>query len=386
MPPPQPSLFAERDEDPLEGPPGKKIKLDVDEPQLKEEPIAEVGGQDNLKDTQKSALGPSSKSLPPVLLSLLKSIQSTLQTTFPTAPPHTAQRLAELLLNPKQHYRTLPSYLRALDRIVSVASPATIFPLPTIQPTTTTNGTLLNGTLSNPSSPRSGEEEADFIGGAELTEIPWLRDVTNAEALTATGAHNRAASDLRTESTSLIDGPHGAGSVETVTVNTLNGISTLSSTSVPRDESTSSPQGVTQGEILRQEQEAGVVPVPSPSHGSTTGRVTRASTAASQAAFRATGVLSSSASEVQEEEAEYDVSSEEEKVHARGPNTIGMEDMGPQAPGSGLEGGIDLEGVLGRRGEGALTEIEPEEDIKEVKTAETGPSAEKEGQTKDEPE
>ena len=29
----------------------------------------------------------------------------------------------------------------------------------------------------------------------------------------------------------------------------------------------------------------------------------------------------------------------------------GVEDMGPQAVGSGLEGGIELEGALGRRGE-----------------------------------
>lgn len=43
---------------------------------------------------------------------------------------------------------------------------------------------------------------------------------------------------------------------------------------------------------------------------------------------------------------------EVETVHARGPGLIGMEDMGPQTPGSGLAGGLDLEGALGRRGEG----------------------------------
>ena len=39
------------------------------------------------------------------------------------------------------------------------------------------------------------------------------------------------------------------------------------------------------------------------------------------------------------------------RVHARGPDVIGMEDMGPQAAGSGM-GGLDIEGALGRRGEG----------------------------------
>ena len=38
-------------------------------------------------------------------------------------------------------------------------------------------------------------------------------------------------------------------------------------------------------------------------------------------------------------------------MHARGPDVVGVEDMGPQALGSGLEGGIELEGALGRRGE-----------------------------------
>jgi len=39
------------------------------------------------------------------------------------------------------------------------------------------------------------------------------------------------------------------------------------------------------------------------------------------------------------------------RVHARGPDVIGMEDMGPQVAGSGM-GGLDIEGALGRRGEG----------------------------------
>ena len=72
------------------------------------------------------------------------------------------------------------------------------------------------------------------------------------------------------------------------------------------------------------------------------GRVTRSSAAASAAATRAVGG-----------DVESIIDPEDmEPVHARGPDVIGMEDMGPQTPGSGLAGGIDLEGALGRRGEG----------------------------------
>lgn len=39
------------------------------------------------------------------------------------------------------------------------------------------------------------------------------------------------------------------------------------------------------------------------------------------------------------------------RVHARGPDIVGMEDMGPQVAGSGT-GELDIEGALGRRGEG----------------------------------
>lgn len=39
----------------------------------------------------------------------------------------------------------------------------------------------------------------------------------------------------------------------------------------------------------------------------------------------------------------------EERVTARGPDEIGMEDMGPQAP---VSGSFDVEAALGRKGEG----------------------------------
>lgn len=169
----------------------------------------------------------------------------------------------------------------------------------------------------------------DFLGGAELTEIPWLRG-----RRTPTPMHNGPTSDLRTESTSVIDGPNGAGSVETVTVN-VNGVHGAPT----HDDDSTISHGITQGELLRQEQEAGIVPVPAPIPN---GRVTRSSAAASAAATRAVGGDVENALDPQDIE----------PVHARGPDVIGMEDTGPQTPGSGLAGGIDLEGALGRRGEG----------------------------------
>ena len=114
-------------------------------------------------------------------------------------------------------------------------------------------------------------------------------------------------SDLRRESTSVIDGPNGVGSVETVTV-AVNG--------------NTRQQGnpVTQGELIRQEQEAGVVPVPM-------ARSTAPPPTESQA--EATG--------------EEDIT-----PHARGPEVIGMEDMGPQSSSAGF----NVEAALGRPGEG----------------------------------
>ena len=133
-----------------------------------------------------------------------------------------------------------------------------------------------------------------------------------------------AGSDLRTESTSVIDGPNGVGSVETVTV-AVNSGNTRPTTAA-----------VTQGELIRQEQEAGVVPVP---------------------------VARSTAGSTAERKGE-DVDEEGDVIpHARGPEEIGMEDMGPQASS---KAGFDVEAALGRRGEGETprakaTPIEVEE-------------------------
>lgn len=241
---------------------------------------------------------------------MLSSIQSTLKSSFSAAPPHTAQRFAELILRPTLHYRTLPSYLRALDRVLSVSSPANVFPLPSINsPSTTSNGRLLNG--STTPDPSDGPND-DFVGGAELTPIPWLN---GSASLSYLSPDHPNASDLHTESTSLIDGPHGAGSLETVTV-TVNGIASAS-----------------HEELLRRDNDV------------TTGPIT------SQSIY---GTRHTSPTSLQEN---IPPEAAEEPVVARGPHLIGMEDLGPQ--GSGPRE-FDIEAALGRKGEAeGLSVIRP---------------------------
>ncbi|RDW94168.1 uncharacterized protein DSM5745_01490 [Aspergillus mulundensis] len=127
-----------------------------------------------------SQTGTATASLPAPLLLILQSIQSTLRSLFASKPPHTIQRLAELILRPNAHYRTLPSYLRALDRVVSVTSSADIFPFPmqsgaaAAQPNGTLNGAE---TTFNFSDSALGSDEA--LGGALLTPIPWLNNASS---------------------------------------------------------------------------------------------------------------------------------------------------------------------------------------------------------------
>lgn len=59
-------------------------------------------------------------------------------------------------------------------------------------------------------------------------------------------------------------------------------------------------------------------------------------------------MISANAQTGMPEDAELD---EVIRPHARGPDVIGMEDMGPQASPAGV-GVLDIEGAVGRRGEG----------------------------------
>ncbi|KAK5000808.1 hypothetical protein LTR66_000394 [Elasticomyces elasticus] len=318
-------------------------------------------------------------SLPPPLEMLYQSATKILQSQFATAPPHTVQRLAELVLQPRKHYRYLPSYLNALDRVVNVSSPANVFPLPQAQ-LATNGGFLTNGDISrggggviNGSSDREGGLGSDeSLGGALLTPIPWLRNGHGAGA-GETGAIHTAQHDgeLRSESTQTIQGPRGAGSIETVSV-TVNGISSASSspstqqgtlgdpatppTDTSRDEqsmvhSLREQGAVTQGELLRQEQQAGVVPAAQPSP-------RRALLAPGAAAV---------GREIMAEMVETAPGREtpEEHPHARGPDVIGMEDMGPQRRELGAETGLDMERAAGRGGS-PKRDVEPVDESVEM--------------------
>lgn len=281
--------------------------------------------------------------LPPQLQALLVSITSTLTSLFSQYPPHTVQRLAELIINPRQHYQSLPSYLHAVDRVVHVTSGAHTFPLPPAIPDPSSAAILSNGGGIDPLSISWGNTTSalqagglgsdESLGGALLTPILWLSKNGNGNT------HSPLEGEVKTESTEMIDGPNGMGGIETVSVS-VNGISSTRGESTTASSindgvvaSLRSEGGVTQGELLRQEQRAGVIPV------------TQLST-----------------------RGDSDGMGEEDEVpHARGPEEIGMEDIGTQTAGSGSERGgpkmamqgIDVEAAVGRK-----------VDVKEVKKEE----------------
>ncbi|KAK2812107.1 hypothetical protein FQN49_008406, partial [Arthroderma sp. PD_2] len=153
---------------------------------------------ERVPDSQNSQ--PLSNGLPPPLVAELSSIKNTLRSYFSQKPPHTIQRLAELILRPTKNYKTLPAYIRALDRVVSVSSGADIFPLPvTVPPDSVLDGTLANGVngsgntglMLNDNSLGSDES----LGGALLTPIPWLNNSTPSsdddDIMQEIGGHTR---------------------------------------------------------------------------------------------------------------------------------------------------------------------------------------------------
>lgn len=298
---------------------------------------------------------------PPETINMYSSIRNALSRNFPKDAPHTIQRLAELILEPQRRYKFLPPYLRALDRVISVSSPNALFPLP--QPCLPTAPGLLNG-ITSVASPTSSLGSDESLGGALLTPIPWLQ---------SRGAQN----ELISESTEIVDGPNGAGRIETVTVAMLNaGSPTTSPTATqaatptgnsqiasshPDGETLPSMGAVTQGEILRQEQEAGVVlnnPHSLTSHPSRT--VLGEAVAEGSGSGSGTGTTTASIVET--------IEGEEEAPHARGPEVIGMEDTGPQRS----SGAMDIEGAIGRPSIERASKspgpaLEPEQDNKEKK-------------------
>lgn len=350
--------------------------------------------------------------LPSQINRMLGRITYHLMSTFNKYPPHTIQRLAELVLEPKRHYSTLATFLHALDRVVHVTSGRNTYPLPPAVPDMRRTSLLSNGVtdaLASPSRWASpGSDEA--LGGALLTPIPWLQpnhhgigghsqsSLGSPRRRSPTGSQNNGSSggmasdfegEVRTESTETIDGPNGMGSIETVSVS-VNGIPSMGARGV----------GVTQGELLRQEQRAGVVPVsqlvpshhvhsggnphaqvhrrassgspPTPESPNQAGAASSSSPAPSEERqksqsppnTRPDSTISSTATTPEDVNAGVVGSvtgTEEEKPHMRGPEEIGAEDTGPQpasstsntstvgGPGGVEMQGIDVEAAVGRK-------------------------------------
>lgn len=359
--------------------------------------------------------------LPTPVAALLNEVTSTLTLNFDTYPPHTIQRLAELVLRPRQHYRSLVAYLHALDRVVHVTSGANVYPLPPAIPDMSAMSLLANGVGGagpGSSSTRSlsinaaatnnniGSDEA--LGGALLTPIPWLArranggagggggggssedgssDAGSASPLSsgssgggstsssqqqtqqrqssaATGVGSASGGrklepQVRTESTETIEGPNGMGSIETVSIS-VNGIPSMGAGGAALAQ-----RGVTQGELLRQEQRAGVVPLSQLARHGQAAQQHAQLAAASGSAAGVSGAAAADEDAAMSEGAADDVhdedeeEEEEEVPHARGPEEIGAADTGPQpattsnvfvaADGTVEMRGIDVEAAVGRR-------------------------------------
>ena len=375
--------------------------------------------------------------LPLQIQAMLAEIGSTLD-GFSKYPPHTVQRLAELVLTPRRHYRTLPTYLHALDRVVHVTSGLDVYPLPPAVPDTASSSVLSNGisdvlstsTSSSSAAAAPGSDEA--LGGALLTPIPWLQPnqqhtpssstspqpqsqlgtLTSGDGssdggggsgggggvgggtpgLHQAGGPGDLEPEVRTESTETIEGPNGMGSIETVSIS-VNGVPSMGARGI----------GVTQGELLRQEQRAGVVPVSQlvPGHhhqqqqqqqqqqlaarnGGPANNGNNQQQQQQQRASPSTADTSSAATPSVEDPSTGEsnaatddpvvpvsaTATDDEKPHARGPEEIGPEDMGPQPEGSpattaahsnnnapGGPGisvrGIDVEAAVGRKADGS---------------------------------
>ncbi|KAI6783336.1 uncharacterized protein J7T54_004363 [Emericellopsis cladophorae] len=285
--------------------------------------------------------------LPTQLDNMLKHITAHLQ-SFTTSPPHTIQRLAELVLRPRAHYRALSSYLHAVDRVVGVTSGANQYPLPLPDMAGTSGAESV--TWGNPTTAAASLGSDEALGGALLTPIPWVKsNQTQQQQPTETEARGGTGATIHSESTETIDGPNGMGSIETVSVS-VNGV-----------HSTGHARAITQGELLRQEQRAGVIPMSQLHRGTR-----RAQQAAVSEQDEGSGGGDEDNGEEQptDEDAKKDTDEnaaptedgDEETPHARGPEEIGVNDTGPQGVSTSYIGedglqmqGIDVESAVGRR-------------------------------------
>ncbi|KAI5303380.1 hypothetical protein KEM56_007614 [Ascosphaera pollenicola] len=152
--------------------------------------------------------------LPKPLVDLLSNIKHALRASFAERPPHTVQRLAELVLYPKAHYRTLPSYLRAVEKVVSVSSGANIFPLPLSSPLPGAMRGTVNGYGGSMLSDDAVVED-NASDGASLTPIPWLSNSSMLESFTTVPHHSprspRSLHDAADAPTFEEETPHARG-------------------------------------------------------------------------------------------------------------------------------------------------------------------------------
>jgi hypothetical protein len=381
---------------------------------------------------------------------------------FSRYPPHTIQRLAELVLEPRRHYRSLTAYLHALDRIVHVTSGNNIYPLPPAVADMSQMSLLANdvggasgsgGRLQTSTAAANSLGSDESLGGALLTPIPWLarrangggsedgagssEDGSASSPVSAQGGQAAVASStsgqtaaqqqpqpqqpattatqgsaspqpqpqaqtqppasapatedtapstrpkVRTESTETIEGPNGIGSIETVSVS-VNG--------VPSTGAVLASRGVTQGELLRQEQRAGVVPLSQlvrqaqqqqqqQQQVSQAHQAQQTSQGTNDAEAREERVSNGGGDAAAGDNPDAAMETEEDIPHARGPSEIDDVDTGPQAGSGGATHvavgstsasgqpvvkmqGIDVEAAVGRKADGTSLRSSPPEERK----------------------
>lgn len=275
---------------------------------------------------------------------------------FQDHPPSTIQRLAELILRPRAHYKGLAPYLHAVDRVVTVTSSASLYPLATAPDPNIDPAEAISWANPAPNAPGGSDEEA--LGGAILTPIPWVKQHQPAATPSSQESNEQAqGAQIHSESTETIDGPNGMGRIETVSVS-VNGI-----------HSTGHARGITQGELLRQEQKAGVVPM-SQLHRPQQQRLSEDMDITEEMAAQ-------KPEDGDEGEKEEKDKEEEEHPHARGPEEIGVGDTGLQSQSTSYIGeggldaqGIDVEAAVGRKHEEEDEKVEvrsPDSDASGVK-------------------
>ncbi|KAL1839871.1 hypothetical protein VTJ49DRAFT_1057 [Mycothermus thermophilus] len=294
----------------------------------------------------------ATSTLPKPIADMLDEVLSVLRTNFPRYPPHTIQRLSELVLKPRQHYRNLVPWLHALDRVVHVTSGANTYPLPPALPDIGAMSLLVNGAggagptggmtidtdaannNNNSNNNDPGSDEA--LGGALLTPIPWLArtvsgdgsdgddgegsDVGSSNSSPALPApqqqfqlqlqQRHLEARVQTESTETIEGPNGMGSIETVSIS-VNGIpstgASVASFLVQRSSLVQPPPLRQQQQQQQQQRQAD----------------------GEEDATMKDGPGSGSKSDAHDD---GEGEEEEEIPHARGPAEIGPADTGPLEP------------------------------------------------------